>query len=147
LALDAQEFWCNGRGYDIVRASSFTFDDAIGNSALFKSGTDFGYLATITTSEELTCLQSKLPAWNFWIGGSDFYSEGTYRWIDGPEAGQTVSNQFWFSGQPGGGRNENCLVLNSGKFHDFPCDSKLYFLTEYSKDGIDACTVFLFYFY
>lgn len=55
-----------------------------------------GYLATLTSAEE-TQLCGEQAAGAGWIGGSDAASEGTWKWVTGPEAGGT----FWF-GEGGG---------------------------------------------
>lgn len=37
----------------------------------------------------------------------------------------------WDFGQPQGGKDENCMILLNGQFHDVPCDSfALKFLCE-----------------
>ena len=46
-----------------------------------------GYLATITSLAEHEFLKTKLNDVG-WIGGADTDSEGTFIWMDGPEAGQ-----------------------------------------------------------
>lgn len=60
-----------------------------------------GYLANITTEAEnqfianhIALLEDNfepIPATNFWIGGSDKATAGTWQWVDGPEGGTT----FW----------------------------------------------------
>ena len=56
-----------------------------------------GYLATVTSAEEIAFLASLAGGQRGWGGGSDAETEQTWRWIDGPEAGQI----FWVGG-PGG---------------------------------------------
>ncbi len=46
-----------------------------------------GYLANITSLEEHVFLMDKVEA-EAWIGGADIDTEGSFTWIDGPEAGQ-----------------------------------------------------------
>lgn len=46
-----------------------------------------GYLANITSLEEHNFLRSKLNNVG-WIGGADLDTEGTFQWMDGPEAGE-----------------------------------------------------------
>ncbi len=52
-----------------------------------------GYLANITSLDEHNFLRTKLSDVG-WIGGADLDTEGTFQWVDGPEAGQT----FFISG-------------------------------------------------
>ena len=53
-----------------------------------------GHLANITSLDEHLFLKSKLSGTG-WIGGSDVDLEGTWVWMDGPEAGQV----FWVEGE------------------------------------------------
>jgi hypothetical protein len=46
-----------------------------------------GYLANITTLQEHEFLMDKAGA-EAWIGGADIDTEGTWTWVDGPEAGE-----------------------------------------------------------
>jgi len=59
-----------------------------------------GYLATVTSAAENQFLQFLLAPFHedFWIGGSDADSEGSWYWMTGDEAGQ----QFWESGKKSG---------------------------------------------
>lgn len=60
-----------------------------------------GYLATITTQAENDFIINKFRTSSGgmpkgWLGGSDSASEGTWRWVTGPEAGQETSGlRFW----------------------------------------------------
>ena len=47
-----------------------------------------GYLANITSLDEHNFLRTKLSDVG-WIGGADVDTEGTFLWMDGPEAGET----------------------------------------------------------
>ncbi len=120
---------------------TYSFEAAVNIAGSSWNNFNPGYLATITTTAERDCVKSILRATNQWIGGIDYYSEGTFRWVDGPEAGTPITS-FWASGQPNGGLNENCAVLaGTGEIHDLPCSTLLpAFLIEFNDDAIGACT-------
>ena len=76
-----------------------------------------GYLVTITSQDEQDFINGKTTAQNIWTGLTDNGSEGTWYWMDGPEAGTiigsgtknsfvTVAGQYsnWCGGEP----NECC---------------------------------------
>ena len=60
-----------------------------------------GYLVTITSEQENTWVKEKISA-NAWTGGSDSETEKTWKWMDGPEAGQTYTCQVATTGTTGG---------------------------------------------
>ena len=60
-----------------------------------------GYLVTITSAQENTWVKEKISA-NAWTGGSDSETEKTWKWMDGPEAGQTYTCQVATVGTTGG---------------------------------------------
>lgn len=84
-----------------------------------------GYLATVTSAAEQAFIESAgFPfLYGFggtssaWLGGSDAAVEGTWRWLDGPEAGQAMGYSNWFPGQPvaaPGYEDYDLLVLRIG---------------------------------
>ena len=61
----------------------------------------------------------------FWVGANDVASEGSWIWVNGEAASSSELN--WDSGEPGGGRSQNYLVLAGnptsstvGLAHDAP---------------------------
>jgi hypothetical protein len=63
-----------------------------------------GHLANITSLAEHQFLRTKLTGTG-WIGGSDVDTEGTWVWMDGPEAGQV----FWIQGTTNTRRGTNTI--------------------------------------
>lgn len=67
-----------------------------------------GYLATITSEVEELFLQStnafagsvKGEGIRAWIGLSDAEAEGIFKWVTGPELGQTLTYSDWMGGEP-----------------------------------------------
>ena len=55
-----------------------------------------GYLATATDADENAFITSKAGSAAAWLGGSDLAADQVWKWMDGPEAGQT----FWTTGLP-----------------------------------------------
>jgi alpha-tubulin suppressor-like RCC1 family protein len=88
-------------------SGSWTWTQARDMAALRTWRGASGYLATITSPEENRCVHQlymksasteqapglTLGTWpRRWIGGSDADSEGTWKWMTGPEAGTTFRN-------------------------------------------------------
>jgi hypothetical protein len=64
-----------------------------------------GYLATSTDANENIFINEKAGSTQAWLGGSDYENEGTWKWVDGPEAGQT----FWIQGTTSTRRGTNLI--------------------------------------
>lgn len=58
-----------------------------------------GYLATLLSADEAK-LSGQQASGTGWIGGSDQETEGTWKWVTGPEAGTVMSYTFWNNGEP-----------------------------------------------
>lgn len=81
-----------------------------------------GYLATITSQAEQDFINGAFSyLFGFggtstaWLGASDAATEGEWRWLGGPEAGQLVSYTNWRPGHPvaaAGFENHDLLALS-----------------------------------
>ena len=62
----------------------------------------------VKTRENRKTLIQNLSIGNthFWIGVNDIASEGNWVWVNGERA--SSSELIWYSGEPDGGRNQNC---------------------------------------
>jgi len=102
-----------------------------------------GYLVTITSEEENDFLIN-LAGGIGWSSGSDEAVEGTWRWLDGPEAGVvywqdgvTLTYADWGAGEPNTflGIQEDYMVIKFGQtafWNDLPFNSGQGYYVEYS---------------
>ena len=99
----------NGHYYEFVSDAATTdckvgadatcitnIEDAIASKTLFGAQ---GYWATITSAQENTFIANKMDAPNIAIGLSDRETEGTWRWLHGPEKG-AASFLNWAENEP-----------------------------------------------
>ena len=63
-----------------------------------------------TRENRKTLIQNLSIKDRFWIGANDIASEGNWVWVNGERA--SSSELIWYSGQPSGGRNANCVLVN-----------------------------------
>jgi hypothetical protein len=140
--------YCEGTGHYYFGFWSdtaiYSFESALASASAMYHNFQPGYLATVTSQVEMDCVTAAMYPGNQWIGGVDYYSEGTFRWIDGPEAGLPITG-FWGSNQPNGGTDENCVALvQPGLLHDFACTVLLQaILVEFDDDTRDSCMFLL----
>jgi len=93
-----------------------------------------GDLAIIKTAVELAIVKERfgatLAGLYAWVGLNDSVTEGQFIWNDGT----TAMDVDWDTGQPGGRKSENCVLLSftSGKFHDAPCSHGYFHICEFS---------------
>ncbi|MDM8530354.1 Ig-like domain-containing protein [Anaerolineales bacterium HSG25] len=80
----------NGHFYEYVASNGITWYDAKETASGSRLYGLKGYLGTMTSEGENSFVQEKVSGYA-WIGGSDEESEGTWKWVTGPEAGTT----FW----------------------------------------------------
>lgn len=69
-----------------------------------------GHLATLTTAEENSFVQTSVYSGACWIGATDEATEGTWVWV----TGEPWSYTNWKSGEPNNDSNEDYLELTSG---------------------------------
>jgi len=128
----------NGHFYEFVTQSGISWSSANTGASASRLYGMVGYLATITSSQENSFIASKLAGVG-WIGASDAATEGTWKWVTGPEAGTTfctgnnpcspVSSQYsnWNSGEPNNSGDEdyghmifNTAIGTRGSWNDLP---------------------------
>lgn len=93
---DANYLPSTGHFYEYVEATGITWTSAKTAAATRTYFELKGYLATITSDDEAK-LSGEQAAGAGWIGGSDAETEGTWKWVTGPENGQI----FWNGGITG----------------------------------------------
>ena len=73
-----------------------------------------------------------------WIGLADGFEENNFRWIDT----SPINYRNWMQwlpeiGEPTGGTNENCIVIQrQGKWIDVGCEAEYPYLCEFGKSPI-----------
>ena len=85
-----------GHFYEYVKDVGVTWTNAKSKAESLKYYGLQGYLATITSYDEVK-LSGEQAKGTGWIGASDSGSEGTWKWVTGPEIGKT----FWIGGVNG----------------------------------------------
>ncbi|XP_067249208.1 CD209 antigen-like protein C isoform X2 [Chanodichthys erythropterus] len=61
-----------------------------------------------------------------WIGLTDIDEEGSWKWVDG----STPTFRFWWSTEPNGKREENCALVHTSIWADYPCDDAYLWICE-----------------
>ena len=96
-----------------------------------------GYLSTITSAEENSFITDKTSA-IIWLDASDKESDGTWKWLSGPESGDELTYFNWASGEPNGDTSENNLMIYpsthttlAGKWNDIITEKIYHYVVEY----------------
>lgn len=141
----------NDHWYEFVADSSMSWAGSFSSAA-----SRGGYLVTITSAEENNfvfqlALDSSVASYlsYFWLGGSDEEIEGTWKWMDGPEAGQNFTYSNFAPGEPNDYWSEDYLTMlvfgtqypsHHGTWNDFagsliwPDWNQLGYVVEYDED-------------
>uniref|UniRef100_A0A674MC19 C-type lectin domain containing 11A n=1 Tax=Takifugu rubripes TaxID=31033 RepID=A0A674MC19_TAKRU len=71
--------------------------------------------------------------WPVWLGINDLQTEGAYLYDDGTQVSYFQWRKHFLSGQPDGGRRENCVAMASddGDWWDHYCDRAMNYLCEF----------------
>ncbi|XP_042620472.1 CD209 antigen-like protein C [Cyprinus carpio] len=83
-------------------------------------------LIIINSREEQDFAKKVSRGYEFWIGLTDSYKEGRWKWVDG----STLTSGFWGSGEPNGQRRENCVVSYPSGWCDYPCNDAFRWICE-----------------
>lgn len=116
----------NGHYYEFIPSLRTSWSNARNAATTQRFYGLQGYLATLTAADEAQLAGKQAPG-SGWIGGSDEETEGVWKWMSGPEAGQTMSFTFWNSGEPNDfGGNEDYAHITApgvgtrGSWNDLP---------------------------
>ncbi|XP_029599503.1 C-type lectin domain family 4 member E-like isoform X1 [Salmo trutta] len=89
-------------------------------------------LVVINSQEKQTLVNWLCGRKNYvWIGLTDSVTEGTWKWVDDTP----LTTKYWNSGEPNGGRAENCVYFYSwssdkGEWWDYDCSYKYRWICE-----------------
>ena len=112
-------FEFNGHYYEVVLVDSAEHDSAFLDAASRQYNGIQGHLVTITSADENQFITDYLnnlsaPVGEYYTAGSDAATEGTFIWVQGPEAGTNVEDDYtnWWSEGYGSGNEPNSYVPN-----------------------------------
>ncbi|XP_026114669.1 C-type lectin domain family 4 member M-like [Carassius auratus] len=85
-------------------------------------------LVIINNKEEQEFITTITSANMLWIGLTDSYKEGDWKWVDGSTLTSSIRS-FWGTSEPNGGRNEDCAV-SQYSWADNPCHYTFVWICE-----------------
>jgi len=142
-----QVYWpVNGHIYERV-PDSVVWNEGRTRAAQRKLGNVTGYLATVTTLAEANFLSgtsgfgggNRGSTTGLLLGASDNASEGDWRWVTGPDAGEPVRSELWnkVNGEPNNLGGENFAHFwDNGLLNDINGTSAYPYLVEYGGDAV-----------
>jgi len=90
---------------------------------------NYGFLAEPASADEHELIKGRLQTLDgnytnsYWLGGVDFFAEGTWQWVSGQQWGY----ETWHEGEPNNVDNEDCLSMsgNDGyNWMDLQCHTR-----------------------
>merc|ERR1712198_326329 len=90
---------------------------------------NYGFLAEPASADEHELIKARLQTLDgnytnsYWLGGVDFFAEGTWQWV----SGQPWGYETWHEGEPNNVDNEDCLSMsgNDGyNWMDLQCHTR-----------------------
>ncbi len=136
--------------YEVVNNGSTITGGAARTAALARTVNGVsGYLANITSSDENSFVAARISQ-DGWFGASDSGTEGTWKWLDGPESGTTFwigtasgsaqdgAYENWATGEPNQSGDEDCsqFYANGSGWNDLSCSGAIStYVVEYGAPG------------
>jgi hypothetical protein len=136
------QYATNGHYYQFV-STALTWGQAKAAAETMTFNGMQGYLATITNQGEQNFLYNNVSTALAWIGATDVETEGTFKWVTGPEAGQLVSATYsnWNPGEPNnccGGENYVHANWAGNRWNDHNAFYTNGFYVEYSAAPVQV---------
>lgn len=121
-------------------------DSAMWNNALSSAVSRGGRLAVVDTADKQACLEAFIPAGEYWLGGNDSGTEGSWAWLsatsyfclgNNPCEAQGGAFTNWASGEPNNSQpnvysnDEDCVgFISNYTWNDWDCDRSKAFIVE-----------------